>query len=71
MENNNQIVFKYHHDDPNGSVNSIAGISNEQGNVVGMMPHPERASESMLSPFGSDDAILIFKSLLSYLDEQR
>ncbi len=71
LENNNQIVFKYHEDDPNGSMNGIAGISNEQGNVVGMMPHPERASESLLSPFGSDDAVLIFESLLDYLDEQR
>ncbi|MFQ5970213.1 MAG: phosphoribosylformylglycinamidine synthase subunit PurQ [Nitrososphaerales archaeon] len=71
LENNNQIVFKYHNDDPNGSVNSVAGISNEQGNVVGMMPHPERASESILSPFGDHDGRLIFSSLLSYLDEQK
>jgi len=71
LENNNQVVFKYHEDDPNGSVNGIAGISNEQGNVVGMMPHPERASESILSPFGSNDAVLIFESLLDYLDEQK
>jgi phosphoribosylformylglycinamidine synthase len=71
LEKNDQVVFRYHNDDPNGSVNGIAGISNERGNVVGMMPHPERASESLLSPFGSDDAVLIFRSLLSYTDEQR
>lgn len=71
LEHNNQVVFKYHNDDPNGSANGIAGISNEDGNVVGMMPHPERASESILNPYGTDDAVLIFKSLLDYLDEQK
>lgn len=71
LEHNNQIVFKYYNDDPNGSVNAIAGISNERGNVVGMMPHPERASERILNPYGSDDAVLIFKSLLDYLGEQK
>jgi phosphoribosylformylglycinamidine synthase len=70
LEKNNQIVFKYYNDDPNGSVNGIAGVSNEQGNVVGMMPHPERASESILSPYGSNDAIQIFHSLLNYVGEQ-
>jgi phosphoribosylformylglycinamidine synthase len=71
LEHNNQIVFKYYNDDPNGSFNAIAGISNEEGNVVGMMPHPERASEGILNPYGNDDAVLIFKSLLDYLDEQK
>jgi phosphoribosylformylglycinamidine synthase len=71
LEHNNQIVFKYYDDDPNGSANGIAGISNEEGNVVGMMPHPERASESILNPYGNDDAVLIFKSLLDYMDEQK
>ncbi|MEM2761082.1 MAG: phosphoribosylformylglycinamidine synthase subunit PurQ [Nitrososphaerales archaeon] len=68
LERNNQIVFKYYNDDPSGSLNAIAGISNEDGNVVGMMPHPERASESILNPYNSNDAILIFKSLLDYMD---
>ena len=71
LELNNQIIFKYHNDNPNGSVNAIAGISNMKGNVVGIMPHPERASENILNPFGNNDAILIFKSLLDYMDEQK
>ncbi|MFQ5921183.1 MAG: phosphoribosylformylglycinamidine synthase I, partial [Nitrososphaerales archaeon] len=70
LEDNGQIIFRYHNDDPNGSAGGIAGISNEQGNVVGMMPHPERASECILSPFGSEDGVLLFKSLLGYLDEE-
>ena len=49
-EKNNQIVLRYFNDDPNGSYDSIAGICNEEGNVMGMMPHPERASETILSP---------------------
>ncbi|HKQ36733.1 MAG TPA: phosphoribosylformylglycinamidine synthase subunit PurQ [Verrucomicrobiae bacterium] len=47
---------------PNGSVDSIAGICNRQGNVAGLMPHPERASESLL---GSADGRLIFESLIN------
>ena len=47
----NRIVFKYENN-PNGSVEDIAGIVNESGNVLGMMPHPERACESIL---GSDE----------------
>jgi len=56
LEDNNQVVFRYcsatgEIDDlynPNGSLNSIAGITNLAGNVLGMMPHPERASDSLL-----------------------
>ncbi|SRR5579884_1586630 len=62
-----RVVFQYSGDDPNGSVDYIAGICNREGNVVGMMPHPERASEPILSPTGSSDALLVFKSLVSYL----
>ena len=62
---NNQILFRYYPENedgnPNGSVNSIAGIVNEKGNVLGMMPHPERASESVL---GRVDGIKIFESML-------
>jgi len=47
---------------PNGSMRAIAGIVNEQGNVLGMMPHPERAVDPLL---GSDDGLAIFESLLS------
>ena len=43
LEENGQVVFRYSKENPNGSLNDIAGITNKQGNVLGMMPHPERA----------------------------
>jgi phosphoribosylformylglycinamidine synthase len=46
------VVFSYHGENPNGSVNNIAGVANKDGNVVGLMPHPERASEDILIPRG-------------------
>lgn len=58
---NNQIVFTYADENPNGSVENIAGIINEKGNVLGMMPHPERAVESLL---GSDDGLRFFQSIV-------
>lgn len=61
LEDNNQIAFKYINN-PNGSCNDIAGIFNKQKNILGMMPHPERAAESIL---GSKDGIKIFESILS------
>jgi len=61
LEDNNQIAFKYQ-TNPNGSKNDIAGIFNKNKNVLGMMPHPERASEILL---GSDDGFNIFKSIIS------
>jgi phosphoribosylformylglycinamidine synthase len=45
-------VFTYHGENPNGSINSIAGVASGDGNVVGLMPHPERASEDALVPRG-------------------
>ena len=48
-------------DNPNGSLDDIAGICDESGNVVGLMPHPERASEVIL---GSDDGVVLLRSLL-------
>jgi phosphoribosylformylglycinamidine synthase I len=60
LEEGNRIVFRYQ-DDLNGSLSNIAGIVNEQGNVLGMMPHPERAVDSLL---GSDDGLKLFKSIL-------
>jgi len=60
LKANNQIVFTYN-DNPNGSVADIAGISNIQGNVVGMMPHPERAANALL---GSEDGKRMFTSIL-------
>ncbi|GIU72507.1 MAG: phosphoribosylformylglycinamidine synthase subunit PurQ [Candidatus Nitrosocaldaceae archaeon] len=67
MIKDNQIVFRYK-DNPTGALDSIAGVCNKDYNVVGMMPHPERASECILSPYNSNDGLLIFKSLLSYLE---
>ncbi len=60
IEDNEQVVFRYV-ENPNGSVNDIAGIVNAAGNVLGMMPHPDRAFEEAL---GSADGALMFKSLV-------
>jgi len=62
LKQNNQIIFRYQGENPNGSVDNIAGISNERGNVVGMMPHPERAVSDLL---GSKDGARLFTSLLN------
>ncbi len=70
LEDQDQVVFRYASDigevgdawNPNGAVNSIAGISNERGNVVGMMPHPERAMEWILGR--NEDGRVIFESML-------
>lgn len=69
LEKNNQIVFKYSSGkgeisetcNPNGSIKNIAGIMNKNGNVFGMMPHPERSSDVLL---GKTDGLQIFNSLL-------
>jgi len=69
LEDNNQIIFRYCDNNgnvtkeanPNGALGNIAGIINKEGNVLGMMPHPERSSEDDL---GSDDGLLVFKSIL-------
>jgi len=57
----NQIAFTYAESNPNGSLADIAGITNERGNVLGMMPHPERAVETLL---GSADGLKLFKSIV-------
>jgi phosphoribosylformylglycinamidine synthase subunit PurQ / glutaminase len=65
---NNQVVFKYKDKNPNGSTEMIAAICNEDGNVMGLMPHPERASEPILSPNQTkSNAGLIFLSLKNFL----
>lgn len=77
LQENNQIVFSYVNSEgkktdesnPNGSLMNIAGISNKEGNVVGLMPHPERASESILNPLRSEDGLLLFKSMINHLKE--
>jgi phosphoribosylformylglycinamidine synthase I len=61
LEANNQIAFRYKQN-PNGSIIDIAGITNKAGNVLGMMPHPERAVEELL---GSADGKRLFSSILS------
>ena len=63
---NNQIVFTYKNN-PNGSLNNIAGVSNKAGNVVGMMPHPERAVNEVL---GTTDGKRMFTSILNAWRDQ-
>ena len=60
LQANNQIVLRYV-DNPNGSLEDVAGICNERGNVFGLMPHPERACDVAL---GSEDGKVIFSSML-------
>ena len=74
MERNHQIVFRYATpagevvDDaeanPNGALANIAGICNRERNVLGLMPHPERASEALM---GSTDGLALFQSLVQSL----
>jgi len=72
LDRDRRIVFRYSDgkgrvtggSNPTGTTRGIAGISNEEGNVVGLMPHPERACDPLTSPYSSDDGMLIFRSLL-------
>jgi phosphoribosylformylglycinamidine synthase subunit PurQ / glutaminase len=74
LKQNHQIVLRYSNADGvltedsnvNGSLESIAGLINENNNVMGLMPHPERASETLL---GSRDGQVIFKSIINYLQK--
>lgn len=61
LKKNKQIAFTYHGENPNGSTANIAGVFNQARNVLGMMPHPERASEAII---GSADGLAIFQSIL-------
>ena len=61
LKDNNQIAFRYTNN-PNGSCYDIAGIFNDKKNILGMMPHPERASEGLL---GSKEGVKIFESIVS------
>jgi len=61
LRSEDRIVLRYA-DNPNGSVDAIAGIVNEAGNVVGLMPHPERASDALL---GSTDGLVLLRALVS------
>jgi phosphoribosylformylglycinamidine synthase subunit PurQ / glutaminase len=80
IERNKQVIFRYVHADgsdggtddfdanPNGSLAAIAGVSNREGNVVGLMPHPERAVEAGL---GSVDGRVVLRSMVEYLSKDR
>jgi phosphoribosylformylglycinamidine synthase subunit PurQ / glutaminase len=77
LKKKNQIVLRYESDNPNGSTDLIAAICNEEGNVMGMMPHPERACKRILnldrsrnSSSSSSEAITIFWSLVSNLKQK-
>src|SRR6267143_3142048 len=75
LERNQQIVFRYVSEEkepteeanPNGSIDNIAGICNEEGNVMGLMPHPERASIPILSPDNHPEGRMIFDSMIGTL----
>jgi phosphoribosylformylglycinamidine synthase subunit PurQ / glutaminase len=68
LEGSGRVVLRYHGENPNGSLNAIAGICNPGGNVVGLMPHPERASSPLL---GSSDGLVLFESLRSFAAKRR
>ncbi|TYR73644.1 phosphoribosylformylglycinamidine synthase subunit PurQ [Rossellomorea vietnamensis] len=67
LKENNRIVFSYDGGNPNGSTAAIAGITNAAGNVLGMMPHPERAMDDLL---GSADGLKLFQSIVKHWREQ-
>jgi phosphoribosylformylglycinamidine synthase I len=78
LERNNQVIFRYvtpegadaeidREANPNGSLHAIAGICNRERNVLGLMPHPERAMES---PLGSQDGLVLFKSVVASLAQR-
>lgn len=75
IEDNGQVVFRYcdvagnvtDQANPNGSMSNIAGVMNERGNVLGMMPHPERVSEAAL---GGTDGKILFESVLDALNSR-
>lgn len=76
LERRGQVVFRYCDPDggqsedanPNGSLAAIAGVTNERGNVVALMPHPERAVEASL---GSDDGLFLLRAIGSWLMAKR
>ncbi len=76
MKKNGQILFRYSdkngnitkEENPNGSLENIAGICNENKNVFGMMPHPERASDDEI---GNTDGKIIFDSIVNFLEEKK
>ena len=75
IEEGKRVVFRYCDSEgkdsaganPNGSLSNVAGLTNKSGNVLGMMPHPERCCEEVL---GGKDGALIFESVLTWIDEK-
>ena len=73
LKQNDQIIFKYcdsngevlESSNPNGSLENIAGICNKEKNIFGMMPHPERAADVILS---NTDGVALFKSIMNYIN---
>jgi phosphoribosylformylglycinamidine synthase len=73
LKQNDQIIFKYcnsngevlESSNPNGSLDNIAGICNKEKNIFGMMPHPERAADVILS---NTDGVALFKSIMNYIN---
>jgi len=78
LEENNQIVFRYADEEgnvtdasnPNGSLGNIAGVCNLEQNCIGLMPHPERASEAIISPKGTTHGRLFFESVIEYITKR-
>ena len=77
LEENDQIVFRYTNADgvitddsnPNGSLENIAGVCNLEKNCIGLMPHPERASEMILSPSKTTHGKLFFESMVEFINK--
>lgn len=73
LEREGLVAFRYcdasgrptHASNPTGTLHNIAGLRNKEGNVVGLMPHPERAAEALLSPLGTRDGATVLSSLLA------
>jgi phosphoribosylformylglycinamidine synthase len=63
LERDRRVAMKYVYDNPTGTVRGITGVVNEEGNVLGMMPHPERASDAAL---GGTDGLRIFESMVEW-----
>ena len=76
LKKNDQIIFKYCNSNgevseasnPNGSLENIAGICNKEKNIFGMMPHPERAADVILS---NTDGVALFKSIMNYINLEK
>jgi phosphoribosylformylglycinamidine synthase len=71
LKRNNQIILRYKNEkeNPNGSIENIAGICNKKRNVFGLMPHPERCSETIISP-GKSDGYRMFTSIISEINKR-